>query len=76
MLDAILMEQQGVPAVAIVTTPFRTTGEAMATSWGKPGYPFVDTPHPIANLTGAELDERADALADAVERCLRGGGRS
>ena len=70
MLDAILMEQQGVPAVAIVTTPFRQTGEAMAVSWGKPGYGFIDTPHPIANLTSAELDARADALADAVERCL------
>jgi hypothetical protein len=71
VLDAILMEQQGVPAVAIVTTPFRATGEAMAASWGKPGYPFVDTTHPIANLTEAELDRRAEALADALERCLR-----
>ena len=70
MLDAILMEQQGIPAVAIVTTPFRQTGEAMAASWGKPGYAFVDTPHPIANLGAAELDARAAALADAVERCL------
>ncbi len=61
------------PAVAIVTAPFRATGEAMATSWGKPGYAFVDTPHPIANLTATELDARADALADAVERCLSGG---
>jgi hypothetical protein len=72
VLDAILMEQQGVPAVAIVTAPFRETGEAMATSWGKPGYPFVDTPHPIANLSDAELEARAEALADAVERCLGG----
>jgi hypothetical protein len=71
VLDAILMEQQGVPAVAIVTTPFLTTGEAMATSWGKPGYPFVHTPHPIANLTEKDLEARADELADAVERCLR-----
>ena len=70
-VDAILMEQQGIPAVAIVTTPFRNTGEAMAASWGKPGYPFVDTPHPIANLTERELDERADALVEAVERCLQ-----
>ena len=75
MLDAILMEQQGVPAVAIVTTPFRSTGEAMAASWGKPGYAFVDTPHPIANLTEQELDERADALTDAVERCLQDNAR-
>lgn len=72
MLDAILMEEQGVPAIAVVTTPFRNTGEAMAASWGKPGYPFLDTPHPIANLTDADLDQRADALADACERWLRG----
>ena len=49
MLDAILMEEQGVPAIAIVTTPFRNTGRAMAESWGKPGYPFLDMPHPIAD---------------------------
>lgn len=70
MLDAILMEEQGVPAIAIVTSPFRTTGRAMAESWGKPGYSFLDTPHPIANLTEAELDARADRLADAVEEWL------
>jgi len=70
VLDAILMEEQGVPAIAIVTTPFRSTGRAMAESWGKPGYPFLDTPHPIANLGGAELDERADRLAEDVEEWL------
>ena len=70
MLDAILMEEQGVPAIAVVTTPFRNTGEAMAASWGKPGYPFLDTPHPIANLTEVDLDKRADELAEACERWL------
>jgi hypothetical protein len=71
VLDAILMEEQGVPAIAVVTTPFRNTGEAMAASWGKPGYPFLDTPHPIANLGALDLDTRADELADACERWLR-----
>jgi hypothetical protein len=71
VLDAILMEEQGVPAIAVVTTPFRNTGEAMAASWGKPGYPFLDTPHPIANLAEADLDKRADELADACDRWLR-----
>jgi hypothetical protein len=70
VLDAILMEEQGVPGIAIVTTPFRETGEAMARSWGLAGYPFLDTPHPIANLNGAALDARADALASAVEAWL------
>ena len=64
------MEEQGVPAIAIVTTPFRNTGEAMARSWGLPDYAVLDTPHPIANLTATELDARADALAAAVERWL------
>ena len=70
MLDAILMEEKGVPAIAIVTSPFRNTGKAMAESWGKPGNPFLDTPHPIANLTEADLDERADRLAEAVDEWL------
>jgi hypothetical protein len=70
VLDAILMEEQGVPAIAIVTSPFRNTGKAMAESWGKPGYPFLDTPHPIANLTPLDLDKRADELADACEQWL------
>jgi hypothetical protein len=66
VLDAILFEQRGVPAVAIVTDVFRATGEAMAASWGLAGYRFVETPHPIANLTDKELDERADALVEPV----------
>ena len=70
MLDAILLEDNGVPAVAVVTEPFRPTGEAMAASWGMPGYRFLDIPHPIANLSTKELDERAEQLADAVERWL------
>ncbi len=72
MLDAILMEREGVPAVAIVTDVFRATGEAMAKSWGVPGYRFLETPHPIANLGDKDLDERADALAAGVIELLRG----
>ena len=70
MLDAILMERAGTPAIAIVTEPFRPTGEAMTQAWGMAGYPFLATPHPIANLTDKELDERADRLFEAVEALL------
>ena len=72
MLDAILLERAGVPAIAVITEPFRPTGEAMATSWGMPGYRFLEVPHPIANLGDKELDERADRLADEVVTLLRG----
>jgi hypothetical protein len=66
VLDAILLEREGVPAVALVTDVFRATGEAMAASWGMTGYRFLDTPHPIANLTDKELDERADRLVEPL----------
>ncbi len=71
MLDAILFERQGVPAVAIITDPFKATGDAMAASWGMSGYRFVDTPHPIANLTEKELDARAERLVEPVAALLR-----
>ena len=65
------MERAGTPAIAIVTDPFRATGEAMAAAWGMAGYPFLATPHPIANLADKELDERADRLPDALEASLQ-----
>ena len=64
------MERAGTPAIAVVTDPFRATGEAMAAAWGMAGYPFLETPHPIANLGDKELDERADRLLDAVDALL------
>jgi hypothetical protein len=66
VLDAILLEQQGVPAIAVITEPFHATGRAMAESWGLPGFRFLETPHPIANASDKELDERADRLVEPV----------
>ncbi len=66
MLDGILLEKAGIPAVSIVTEPFRITGEEMARNWGEPDYAFLDMPHPIANLKDEELDWRADDLVEKV----------
>ncbi len=44
----------------------------MATSWGMPGYRFLDVQHPIANLGDKKLDARADRLAEVVLALLRG----
>ena len=70
MLDGILFEKIGIPAASIVTDVFRGTGRAMAQSWGLPEYKFLSVPHPIANLTDAELDARASAIAPEVVRLL------
>ena len=73
MLDGILLEKAGVPSVAIVTDLFEVTGRAMAEQWGLPYYKFLVLPHPTANLTEAELDQRARAIApDVVKLLLQG----
>ncbi|MBI4587502.1 MAG: hypothetical protein HY725_01570 [Candidatus Rokubacteria bacterium] len=70
MLDGILFEKQGVPAAAVVTDLFEPTGRAMAETWGVPRYRFLVMPHPIANLTEAELDQRAREIAPEVVKLL------
>ena len=66
MLDGLKLERIGIPTAAIVTAPFVATGQAMADSWGVKDYRFLVTEHPIANLTDAELDARADRLVEQV----------
>ena len=70
------MEKAGIPAVSIVTEPFRVTGEEMAKTWGIPEYRFLDMPHPIANLSEDELNARADDLVEEVVALLKEGQSS
>ena len=61
MLDAINLEKQGIPAVAVVTEPFAQTAAVLAELNGMPGYPFV------------VVRARADAALARIERLLLGG---
>jgi len=70
VLDGIVLEKNAVPSASIVTDVFEKTARAMAEQWGVPTYRFLMMAHPIANLTEAELDERADRLVEAVEEWL------
>jgi hypothetical protein len=70
VLDSIVFEQQGMPSASVVTEVFKVTGRAMARSWGLPEFRFIMMPHPIANLTDAELDQRARAVTPEVVRLL------
>ena len=65
-----MFEQHGVPSASIITDVFQATGKAMARSWGLPDFRFIAMPHPIANLTDAELDQRAAAIAPEVVKLL------
>ena len=70
MLDSIVFEQQGVPSASIITDVFMRTGHAMARSWGLKEFRFLAMPHPIANLTGKELDQRARDITPQVVKLL------
>jgi hypothetical protein len=73
VLDGILFEKAGVPSASIVTDVFQMTGRAMAEQWGVPTYKFLAMPHPIANLTEAQLDQRArEVSADVAKLLLHG----
>jgi hypothetical protein len=73
VLDGILFEKHGLPAASIVTDVFEETGRAMAQAWGIPKYKFLSMPHPIANLTEEELDQRArEIVPQIVDLILKG----
>ena len=73
MLDGIVFEKVGIPAASIITDVFQATGRAMAQAWGLPDYKYLAMPHPIANLTEAQLDQRAREIApDVVKLLLEG----
>jgi len=70
VLDGIVFEKVGIPAASIITDVFQATGRAMAQAWGVPDYKFLAMPHPIANLTDAQLDQRAREIAPEIVKLL------
>jgi hypothetical protein len=72
VLDGILFEKHGVPAASIITDVFEATGRAMAEAWGVPDYKFLALPHPIANLTDEQLEQRAREIVPQVVDLLLG----
>jgi hypothetical protein len=70
VLDSIVFEQHGVPSASIITDVFIRTGDAMARAWGLKEFRFLNMPHPIANLTGDQLDQRAREIVPEVVRLL------
>jgi hypothetical protein len=65
-----VFEKVGIPAASIVTDVFEGTGRAMAVAWGVPNYKFLALPHPIANLTDAQLEQRAREIAPEIVKLL------
>ncbi len=60
------------PAVAILTEPFASTGQAIAELAGFADYPFATVPHPIGSLTVSGAMMLADAVTPIVLDLLTG----
>lgn len=72
MFDAVLFEKAGVPAAAIVTSPFAVTARYVTELHGLDQMGFAEVAHPITSLTDAELRERAAVAAPQVAKILLG----
>ena len=64
------MEQQGRPAVTVVTEAFETAAVARAAVLGLPDHPRVLVAHPLASRRAAELETMAAAAAASVAAAL------
>lgn len=73
MLDAIILEKAGIPAVPIITDAFQPAAREMTELWGVPGFRFVMMPHPLAYLTPEDIESRSDELLVQVLALLRQG---
>ena len=73
LLDAVILEKAGMPAIPIITDAFDATAKEMAELWGVPEFRYVMMPHPLASLTAAEMELRASGLIDRVLGLLQQG---
>ncbi len=65
-----MLEQQGLPTATIITSVFVTTAQAYTQLLGLPTFPYLVCPHPITNVSAADLEARARLLAPQVIRLL------
>jgi hypothetical protein len=70
VLDAIYFEELGLPAAAILTEPFHSTGVAIAELRGFAAYPFAQVAHPVTSLNGEQVIALADSVTPIVEQLL------
>jgi hypothetical protein len=70
LADGILLERQGVPAVSVCTEVFRIPADAMARTYGFPGFQYVTVPHPVASLSADGIRQRVEEVLPRVLEIL------
>lgn len=70
MHDTTRVETLHVPAVAVVTTVFRSAAQAQAGVLGRPDLALVYVPHPIQDQTPRNIASKADDAIQEIVSCL------
>jgi hypothetical protein len=73
VLDAVLLERQGVVTATVVTSMFLEAGGQHAKNYGMPEIPLIGIEHPIANVGPEVLRKKTEAIfPEVLEALLRG----
>ena len=70
MHDTVSFEIRGLPSVFVASTAFVDAAEMQAKALGLPEVRRIFVPHPIQDATDAEMQAKADAIADQVIEAL------
>lgn len=70
MLDAVALEQRGIPTVTFVTEPFVPAARAVARAQGLPDLRFVVIPHDYLVETDDEVAARLRPVLESLVEAL------
>jgi hypothetical protein len=53
--DTVEFEKRGIPATMFLTQVFKNAAVYQFRGKGMDGHPYIELPHPVSNLTAAEM---------------------
>ena len=68
--DTVEFEKRGIPATVFLTQIFRNAAVHTFRSRGMDGHPLIELPHPVSNLTPAEMRALTLRFVDEMARQL------
>ena len=68
--DTVEFEKRGIPATVFLTQIFRNAAVHTFRTRGMDGHPLIELPHPVSNLTSAEMRALTLGFVDQMVRQL------
>lgn len=68
--DTVEFEKRGIPATMFLTQAFKNAAVYQFRSKGMDGHPYIELPHPLSNLTRAEMRALTVKHVDEMVRQL------